>query len=69
MLSPNYQIFPANFRLVNMTAGGISFILLLNNLLEDTWKRQAAYGVVILFVLTAAMMAINLPLTLYRLFT
>jgi len=52
-----------------MLAGGISFIMLLQLLLEQTWKRQAAYGVVIIFVVTGATTAVHLPLPLFRLFT
>ena len=66
---PQYQFFPLSLLLVNFVAGGISLLLLLKHLLEDSWKKQAAFGVIILFVLRGVMATINLPLPLLRLYT
>jgi small-conductance mechanosensitive channel len=69
ILFPQYQVFPLSLKLVNLMAGTISFLLLLKHLLEDSWKKQAAIGVTILFVLMSVLAAINLPLPLFRLYT
>jgi small-conductance mechanosensitive channel len=66
---PQYKIFPLSLLLVNFVAGGISVLLLLKHLLEDSWKKQAAFGVIILFVLMGVMATIKLPLPLLRLYT
>ena len=68
-LFPQSQIFPIFFRLVSLVAGGISFILLVERMLERSWKRQVAFGVIFLFVVTGTITAVNLPLPLFRLFT
>ena len=69
LLFPKYQFFPISLRLVNLVAGGISSCLLLKSLLGKSWKRQFAYGVIVLYVLMYAMIAINLPQPLFRLYT
>jgi len=69
LLFPKFQVFPLSLRLANLLAGAISSFLILQSLLKPSWKRQAVYGVIILFVLMAMMAAVNLPLPLFRLYT
>ena len=69
LLFPQIQVFPTVFQLVILVAGGVSFGLLLERILEPSWKRQAALGVTILFVVTGTASTINLPLPLHRIFT
>jgi len=68
-LFPALQVFPTVLRVVYTVFGGISLILLLGQLLGRTWKKQAAYGVIIIFIISAVMNAISFPLPLYRIYT
>jgi len=63
-----YSLFSTSLRLIYPIAGGVSFIRLLGCLLAQKWKRQASYGIVILYIVSVAMKTVSLPLPLYRLY-
>jgi len=69
LLAPNYMAFSETFKMVYKMTAAVSFIRLLGPVIEQSWKKQAAYGAIILFVITDVMTAVSLPLPLYRLYT
>lgn len=68
LLFPEYQQTPITFRLLAGIIGGISFARILRCLVEESWKRQATLGMIVLYILSLIMSAISLPLPLYRLY-
>lgn len=69
VLFSQYSLVPTPLRLLYTLAGGVSFIRLLGCLLEMPWKRQAAYGVMTIYIVSNLIRLVNLPLPLYRLYT
>jgi len=69
LLFPEHQLWPLAFRLVITLVGGISMARILLCLVEVSWKRQASIGVIVLYILTSLIVAISIPLPLYRLYT
>jgi potassium efflux system protein len=55
--------------LVITIIGGISFARLIGSLYPASWKRQFAYGLIIVFLVTRLLYVIMLPLPLFRLYT
>lgn len=55
-------------RLMTICIGGIAFIRILLCLIGKSWKRQASIWVIVLYMVTAIIVAISLPLPLTRLY-
>jgi small-conductance mechanosensitive channel len=64
-----YEGIPDTWRFLNTIVGGISFVRLVEVLVETSWKRKFIFGVVIVLILTLLIYVINLPLPLFRLYT
>ncbi len=64
-----YGGIPDTWQLLRSIIGGISFARIVGGLIEASWKRQFAYGVVIVLIFTRLMYTFNLPLPLFRLYT
>ncbi|MCK5826813.1 MAG: mechanosensitive ion channel [Desulfuromusa sp.] len=49
--------------------GGIACVRILGKVIDNSWKTQAIYGVMLVFCINTIFVAINLPQPLFRLYT
>ncbi len=64
-----YWGVPTTWELAYTTVAGISFARLTGRLVEASWKRQFAYGLVGTLIIIELLNALNFPLPLFRLYT
>lgn len=67
-LLPGYFALPVTLKMLNGLIGWFSFSRLMGLVIEQRWKREAAFGVILFFVVTFLLEGISLPLPLYRLY-
>jgi len=60
---------PPSIHLMNTIIGGIACVRLLSGVLEQAWKRQAAYGVMLSYILMQVLLSSGLPVPLFRFYT
>jgi len=69
LLFPRYQLLPISLQMVFVIVGGISFARILGSLIEQSWKRRAAKGVIIFLIVSSLLTWLSIPQPLYRLYT
>lgn len=60
--------FPVLIKFFYILIGWFSLIRLLGVVIEQQWKRKAAFGVITFFIISLMLEAFNFPLPLYRLY-
>jgi len=65
-----YEGMPATWNLANTIVGWISFARLLGGLIEVSWKKQFAYGLIIVLIVNEFVVnVLSFPIQLFRLYT
>jgi small-conductance mechanosensitive channel len=59
---------PSTLIMANLVVGGIACARLVGGMLKQTWQKQAAYGVIIVYLAAAVLLAANLPVPIYRIY-
>lgn len=62
-----YSPYFGSLRLVYTVVGGIACVRLLGRVVDQPWKKQAVYGVMMVHILMELLVVIGLPLPLFRL--
>lgn len=60
---------PSSIQMMTTVIGGIACVRLLGSVLEQTWKRHAAYSAMIAFIIMLVLVTSGLPIPLFRLYT
>ena len=68
LVVPAYGIAPPFVLLTNNIIGGISFLRIIDEMLDKSRIKEALYCLVILYILTQVFSRINVPFPLYRLY-
>jgi len=63
-----YSSYADDLKLTYTVVGGIACVRLLGLMIDRSWKKQAAYGVMIVHIVSSLLVAIGLPLPLSRLY-
>jgi potassium efflux system protein len=63
-----YSLYLDDLRLAYIVVGGVACVRLLGLVIDRPWKKQAAYGVMIVHIVSKLLVSIGLPLPLFRLF-
>lgn len=68
LLLVTYSSYIDDLRLAYIVFGGIASVRVLGQVIAEPWKKQAAYSVMIIFIVTELLASLNLPLPLARLY-
>ena len=63
-----YSSYMVDLRLTYTVVGGVACVRLLGLVMDQSWKKQAAYGVMIVHIVSALLLAFGLPLPLSRVY-
>ncbi len=63
-----YQGAPSSWKLVVTMVGGLSFARLMKGVVDEVWKAQFIYGLVVMVIITRLMDVLGFPIPIFRLY-